>query len=145
MIQLRRRLVNNMSFPCLNYLWLNFTISQMIWDDHTHLYKFINHPSANESKTLRAVKVYIEDVQKIHIYMSKPHFSILAWRIPWTEEPHRLQSMGSQRVRHTEWLGKKYVHALSCQTLLVVKLTPPPPKSLNSILCIAWLCNIKYK
>ena len=28
------------------------------------------------------------------------HFSILAWRIPWTEEPGGLQSMGSQRVRH---------------------------------------------
>ena len=26
------------------------------------------------------------------------HFSILAWRIPWTEEPGGLQSMGSQRV-----------------------------------------------
>jgi len=24
------------------------------------------------------------------------HSSILAWRIPWTEEPHRLQSIGSQ-------------------------------------------------
>ena len=29
-----------------------------------------------------------------------PHSSILAWRIPWTEEPGRLQSMGSQRVGH---------------------------------------------
>ena len=28
------------------------------------------------------------------------HFNILAWRIPWTEEPGRLPSMGSQRVRH---------------------------------------------
>ena len=28
------------------------------------------------------------------------HCSILAWRIPWTEEPGGLQSMGSQRVRH---------------------------------------------
>ena len=28
------------------------------------------------------------------------HSSILAWRIPWTEEPDDLQSMGSQRVRH---------------------------------------------
>ena len=27
------------------------------------------------------------------------HSSILAWRSPWTEEPRRLQSMGSQRVR----------------------------------------------
>ena len=28
------------------------------------------------------------------------HFSVLAWKIPWTEEPGRLQSMGLQRVRH---------------------------------------------
>ena len=28
------------------------------------------------------------------------HSSILAWKIPWTEEPSRLQSMGSQRVGH---------------------------------------------
>ena len=28
--------------------------------------------------------------------------SILAWRIPWTEEPGGLQSMGSQRVNTTE-------------------------------------------
>ena len=28
------------------------------------------------------------------------HSSILAWRIPWTEEPEELQSVGSQRVRH---------------------------------------------
>ena len=30
------------------------------------------------------------------------HSSILAWRIPWTEEPGRLQSMESQRVGMTE-------------------------------------------
>ena len=28
------------------------------------------------------------------------HSSTLAWKIPWTEEPNRLQSMGSQRVGH---------------------------------------------
>ena len=28
------------------------------------------------------------------------HSSTLAWKIPWTEEPGRLQPMGSQRVRH---------------------------------------------
>ena len=28
------------------------------------------------------------------------HPRILAWKIPWKEEPDRLQSMGSQRVRH---------------------------------------------
>ena len=29
-----------------------------------------------------------------------PHSSTLAWKIPWMEEPGRLQSMGSLRVRH---------------------------------------------
>ena len=31
-----------------------------------------------------------------------PHSSTLAWKIPWTEEPGRVQSMGSQRVGH-DW------------------------------------------
>ena len=37
------------------------------------------------------------------------HSNILAWEIPWTEKPKRLQSMGSQRVRHdlaTKQLGR---------------------------------------
>ena len=28
------------------------------------------------------------------------HSSVLAWRVPWTEDPGGLQSMGSHRVRH---------------------------------------------
>ena len=39
----------------------------------------------------------------IYIYMEKAmatHSSTLAWKIPWTEEPCRLQSMGSLGVRH---------------------------------------------
>ena len=32
-----------------------------------------------------------------------PHSSTLAWKIPWTEEPGRLQTTGSQRVRH-DWV-----------------------------------------
>ena len=35
------------------------------------------------------------------------HSNILAWRIPWTEEPGRLQSMGSQRVGHN-WETNTY-------------------------------------
>ena len=34
------------------------------------------------------------------------HSSILAWRIPWTEQPGRLQSQGSQRVGH-DWVTKQ--------------------------------------
>ena len=39
------------------------------------------------------------------------HSSILAWKVPWTEEPGRLQSMGSQSQTHlsthTHTLGQK--------------------------------------
>jgi len=37
------------------------------------------------------------------------HSSILAWRIPWTEEPGRLQSLGSQRVRYN-WATNTHTH-----------------------------------
>ena len=40
---------------------------------------------------------------KVHNKSEKvmaPHSSTLAWKIPWTEEPGRLQSLGSRRVRH---------------------------------------------
>ena len=37
------------------------------------------------------------------------HSSILAWRIPWTEEPSGLQSTGSQRVRHN-WAPNTSLH-----------------------------------
>ena len=43
-----------------------------------------------------------------------PHSSTLAWRIPWMEEPGRLQSMRSLRVRHN-WSGftfTSHFHAL---------------------------------
>ena len=39
-----------------------------------------------------------------------PHSSTLAWKIPWTEEPGRLQSMGS-RVRH-DFTFTFHFHAL---------------------------------
>ena len=39
------------------------------------------------------------------------HSSILAWRIPWREEPGGLQSMGSQKVRHN-WSGLAHMHIL---------------------------------
>ena len=38
------------------------------------------------------------------------HSSILAWRIPWTEEAGRLESTGLQRVRHTERLTHTHTH-----------------------------------
>ena len=40
------------------------------------------------------------------------HCSILAWEIPWTEEPGRLQSIGSQRVGHENLWATKHAHIL---------------------------------
>ena len=50
------------------------------------------------------------------------HSSILAWRIPWTEEPGGLQSVGSQRVRHdlvtnTHMCARTHTHTQSYMTL----------------------------
>ena len=46
------------------------------------------------------------------------HSSILVWKIPWTEEPGRLQSMGLQRVRHNRatntYLQKNLAIFLKC-------------------------------
>ena len=50
-----------------------------------------------------------------------PHSSTLAWKIPWKEKPGRLQSMGSQRVRH-DWVTSL---------------------SLNMVDYIYWLVNVK--
>ena len=42
-----------------------------------------------------------------------PHSSILAWKIPWTEEPVRLQSMGSlSRTRLSNFTFTFHIHAL---------------------------------
>ena len=54
------------------------------------------------------VYVYIHVYMDMYIYIHThilekamaPHSSTLAWRIPWMEEPDRLQSMGSLRVGH---------------------------------------------
>ena len=43
-----------------------------------------------------------EVIRKLEKAMA-PHSSTLAWKIPWTEEPGRLQSKGSRRVRHN-WM-----------------------------------------
>ena len=51
-----------------------------------------------------------------------PHSSTLAWKIPWTEEPHRLRSTGSLRVRH-DWatslscIGEGNGNPLQCSCL----------------------------
>ena len=60
----------------------------------------------NPSYWLARKKRKLKDIvnsTKLDIHSEKamaPHSSTLAWRIPWMEEPGRLQSMGSLRVGH---------------------------------------------
>ena len=60
-------------------------------------------PGENVLNSLLALNTIQEDL--LHNLLQKAmatHSSILTWRIPWTEEPGRLQPIGSQRVDMTE-------------------------------------------
>ena len=58
------------------------------------------------------------------------HSSILAWRIPWTEEPGGLQSMGSKRVRYSlgieqqqqVLLHDRWIHLISCNKCILTNI-----------------------
>ena len=47
------------------------------------------------------------------------HSSILTWRIPWTEEPGRLQSVGLRRVGH-DWMTDTFTELVQCTTCMAV-------------------------
>ena len=59
-------------------------------DSLRNLWDHIKHTN------IRIIGFPEEEVEKA----MAPHSSTLAWKIPWTEEPGGLQSMGSQRVGH---------------------------------------------
>ena len=70
------------------------------------------------------------------------HSSILAWKIPWTEEPGRLQPMGRKELGTTEQLTLGHVFALSPLPLArtpVIQLIIP-----HSNPSIVWECDIAY-
>ena len=56
------------------------------------------------------------------------HSSTLAWRIPWTEEPGRLQSMGSHRVGHNLACMHRRETEGSCENQRCVCFLPESPE-----------------
>ena len=64
------------------------------------------------------------------------HSSVLAWRIPWAEEPGRLQSIESYRVRHNQNDLAGYVQILSLFEL------PKMIRGINAIKLVRCLVNI---
>ena len=63
---------------------------------------FLDFPgdSVKRLPTMRETRVQSLGQEDLLEKEMATHSSILAWKIPWTEEPGRLQSMGSQRVGH---------------------------------------------
>ena len=57
-------------------------------------------PNNNNNKVNRIFYLCLSDLSEKAM---APHSSTLAWKVPWTEEPGRLQSMGSLRVGH-DWV-----------------------------------------
>ena len=68
-----------------------FTIATLIIK-----YLGINLPKETKELYTENYKTLMKETEKA----MAAHSSTLAWKIPWTEEPGRLQSMGSLRVRH---------------------------------------------
>ena len=65
----------------------------------------VNLPIKEYSEAFNPEHLYIQYYYILYHILEKemaPHSSTLAWKIPWMEEPGRLQPMGSQRVGH-DW------------------------------------------
>ena len=75
--------------------------------------------------------------------------SILAWRIPWTEEPSRLHSMGSQRVGHdwttfTSLLNSDLILYIGCLNLATVGVSTPLKMANATNQCFSLREVLKY-
>ena len=67
---------------------------------HTHTRTQSNHSLLTTTVPGNRITGRYRKVKQAIFYILVTHSSILPWKIPWTEEPSRLQSMGSQRVGH---------------------------------------------
>ena len=83
---------------------------------------------------------YLEELEKKMV----THSSILAWRIPWTEEPGGLQSLGSQRVGH-DWATKHstFRRAFNILEIVVVSLMLHISRSITGCLSTSYYFSEK--
>ena len=83
--------------PIYNGILLNHK-KEWIWVSWTEVAEpracYTEWSKSEREKQILYISTYISEKAMA------PHSSTLAWKIPWTEEPGRLQSMGSLRVRH---------------------------------------------
>ena len=81
----------------LSELWRSFLYRSSVYSEASLVFQTVKRLPAMQETQVRFLgwENPLEKVMAIH---SSP----LAWKISWTEEPDKLQSMGSQRVRH-DW------------------------------------------
>ena len=77
----------------------SFILLHVLWLTHLHWTSLVAQ-MVKRLPTVRETQVQSLGREDLLEKETATHSSVLAWKIPWTEEPGRLQSMGSQRVRH---------------------------------------------
>ena len=81
---------------------INICFYPFIFQVSMPLLSFLDFPGGSACKESTClVKTWIQSLGWEDSLEEDMGICILAWRIPWTEEPGGLQSMGSQRVRHS--------------------------------------------
>ena len=119
------------------WLWqleIQFIVSHLSFQEMecSHLVPQIKNPPAIQETWVRSVGW--EDPLEKGMAI---HSSILAWRIPWTEELGRLQSMGSQWVRHN-WATFIFI-SVDCPTQRVRKSN----RKIDCFSVISSICKIQ--
>ena len=80
--------------------WLEHPSPEAYLSLHSSVLGFPRWLSSKESAAMQETQVCFLGQEDPQENKMATHSSILDWRIPWTEEPGRLQSMGLQKVRH---------------------------------------------
>ena len=88
--------------------------------------RLVNHQPAMQETRVQ----FLDQEDPVEKEMVTPS-STFAWRIPWTEEPGRLQSTGSQRVRHN-WATSISLFTITSYCIIH-----------NISLVVKWLCGLK--
>ena len=125
--------------PILPHNWLFNLFSVPSWASPiAHGVK--NPPTKQETQETRGFDPWLEKMPWRR--KMAPHSSILAWRIPWTEEPGGLKIMGSQKVRH-DWATEHSVYVSILLSQFVAR-SPSPAGSKVSSLCLhLYFCPAK--
>ena len=97
----------NISFESFSFFLLSFF--------------FLDFPGVSDSKVSAYIVGDLDSSLGWEDLLEKEmatHSSTIAWKIPWTEKPGRLQSMGSQRVRH-DWMISLFFLTRGLSVLLI--------------------------